>query len=112
MTTVLSPAPYQKFWSNSGTPLAFGQVFTYSAGSTTPVATYTDSTGSTPNANPIILDARGECNIWLLPNVGYKYVIQDSNGNPIRTTDQIVGSSQVNLYGGVDTGAVNVYVVN
>src|SRR5690606_10239699 len=39
-------------------------VYTYQPGTSTPKATYTDHTGTTPNTNPIVLDARGEANIW------------------------------------------------
>jgi hypothetical protein len=39
-------------------------VYTYEAGTTTDKATFTDSTGATPNANPIILDSKGECDLW------------------------------------------------
>lgn len=112
MTAVLSPAPVQKFWTNGGTPLAYGLVYTYSAGSTTPTATYTDSTAATQNANPIVLNARGEANIWLTPNVAYKFVVTDANGNTVLTTDQIVASQLLTLFGGVDTGSANAYIVN
>jgi hypothetical protein len=110
--TSLSPIFVQKFFDNNGNPLANGKVYTYQAGTTTPVATYTDSTGGTANTNPIILNARGECEIWLLPNVGYKFVLQDSLGNTINTTDQVFNNQLLTLYGGTDTGTANAYVLN
>lgn len=109
---VLSPSPVQRFYDNSGNPLANGTVSTYSAGTTTPIATYVDSTATTTNANPIVLNARGEASIWLLPNVAYKYMVKDANGNPISTTDQITVSQLLTLYGGVDTGSTNAYILN
>ena len=108
----LSPLFTQKFFDNNGAPLANGKVYTYQAGTTTPVATYTDSTGGTTNTNPIILNARGECEIWLLPNVAYKFVLQDSLGNTITTVDQVTNASLTSLYGGTDTGAANAYILN
>ncbi len=108
----LSPVFVQKFFDNNGNPLANGKVYTYQAGTSTPVATYTDSTGGTANTNPIILNARGECEIWLLPNVGYKFVLQDSLGNTILTTDQVYNAVLTTLYGGTDTGTANAYVLN
>jgi len=42
-------------------------VYTYQAGTSTPLATYTDQAGGTPNTNPIILDANGEAQIWVGP---------------------------------------------
>lgn len=108
----LSPLSVQKFFDNNGVVLANGTLSTYSAGTTTPIATYVDSTGVTANTNPILLNARGECNCWLLPNVGYKFVLQDSFGNTIWTVDNVFNASLTTLYGGVDIGAVNAYVIN
>lgn len=90
----LSPLPIQKFFSNSGFPLAGGKLFTYVAGTTTKIATYVDSSGGTPNANPIILNFRGECRIWLDPKLTYKFVLSgafdsDPPTNPIWTVDNI-----------------------
>jgi hypothetical protein len=53
-----------RFYDNSGLPLAGGKVYTYEAGTTTAKDSYTDSTGTVPNTNPIILDSKGEANIW------------------------------------------------
>lgn len=111
MTTVLSPVLVQSFKDNNGSPLFGGQLFSYQAGTTTPQATYTDSSGGTPNANPTILNARGEANIWIPPNTAYKFVLEDSAGNTIWSVDQVVSSQLLTLYGGVDTGIANAYVL-
>lgn len=111
-TTVLAPYLTSQFFGNNGAFLSGGQLFTYQAGTVTPTPTYLDSTGVTPNTNPIVLNSRGECSIWLLPNVGYKFVLQDSSGNPIWTRDQVTQSQLLTLYAGVDTGVANAYVVN
>src|ERR1700686_4505770 len=66
-----------------GTPLQGGQLFAYQAGTTTPQNTFTNQGGLTANTNPVILDANGEADVWL--NGDYKFVLQDSNGNPIWT---------------------------
>ena len=54
-----------RFYKNDATPNAGGKVYTYEAGTSTPVTTYTSSAATTPNANPIILDAKGECDLWI-----------------------------------------------
>jgi len=54
-----------RFWNNDGTPADGGKVYTYVAGTTTPVSTFTTSTGNVANTNPIILDSKGEANIWV-----------------------------------------------
>jgi hypothetical protein len=107
-------APYltQRFVDNNGNPLINGTVSTYAGGTTTPIATYVDSTGTTQNTNPITLNFRGECQIWLLPNVSYKFVVQDSLGNLITTVDNVVNAALISLYGGVDTGVANAYILS
>lgn len=112
MTTTLAPAPVFRQWDNNGNPLAGGQLFTYAAGTTTPIPSYTDSTGGTPNSNPVILNSRGEANVWLTPNVAYKLQLADSAGNVIWTVDQVINAQLITLYGGVDTGVANAYVLN
>lgn len=114
MTTVLSPTTLSKFFDNNGAPLAFGKLTTYAAGTTNPLVTYTDSTGGTPNTNPIVLNFRGEASIWLQPNTAYKYALTDSLGNAIPgwPIDNIVNSQLITLYGGVDTGSANAYMLN
>ena len=107
MAFALTPTPMQRFVDNNGNALSGGKLFTYAAGTTTKLATYTDSTGATPNANPIILNTRGEAPIWLPPDVGYKFVLSPSTDtdpptNPIWTVDQIngIGPTATTFYSG------------
>ena len=86
-TAVLLTEPKIQFFDNNGNPLAGGKVYTYTAGTTTPKASYTDSTAGTPNSNPVVLDSSGRADIWI--NGTYKIVVQDSLGNTISTTDNI-----------------------
>lgn len=88
----LGPVPKAQFIDAAGQPLVGGKVYTYAAGSTTPLATFTDSTGTTNNTNPIILDARGEAGIWYNPSVLYKIVLKDADDVEIYTVDNISGN--------------------
>jgi hypothetical protein len=85
-----------QFFSNEGLPLAGGKLQTFQAGSTTPLATYTDSSGLVANTNPIILGTSGRPpeTIWLEAGFFYKFVLSDANDVVIQTYD--------NLYGIVD----------
>ena len=85
---VLTPTPKMQFESAAGVPLSGGKVYTYAAGTTTPQATFTDYTGATPNANPIILNSRGEAAIWL-GAASYKFKLTDANDVEIWTVDYI-----------------------
>jgi hypothetical protein len=91
-TTSLSPTPKLQFFDLNGAPLSGGKLYTYAAGTTTPLASYTDSTGNIANTNPIILDSRGEANVWLSGDV-YKFALYDSTNVLIWTVDNINGST-------------------
>src|ERR1017187_3904475 len=74
--------PHQHFVDASGNPCAGCKLYTYAAGTTTPLATYTDSTGGTSNPNPIVLDASGSANIWTA-NLSYKFSMHDALDSPL-----------------------------
>jgi hypothetical protein len=76
-----------QFFDNNGDPLVGGKLYTYAAGTTTPQVTYTTSSGTTPNSNPIILNGGGRVpsEIWLTDGLSYKFVLYSS-------TDQLIGS--------------------
>lgn len=106
MTTAIAPVPVQQFFDSNGNELTGGQLFTYVAGTMTPQTTYTDSTGSTPNTNPIILNSRGECAIWLTPGVAYKFILSPSTDtnpptNAFWTADNIQPGIGVIASGGL-----------
>lgn len=97
MSVNLSPVGNAfQFFNNDGLPLAGGKLQTFQAGSTTPFATYTDSSGLIANTNPIILGTSGRppSTIWLSDGFFYKFVLSDANDVVIQTYD--------NLYGIVD----------
>lgn len=87
--SILTPMPVMQFFDNNGDPLAGGRLYTYEAGTTTPLATYTDETGGTANTNPVILDSAGRANIWLATTDLYYWELEDSAGNQIWTADNI-----------------------
>lgn len=102
-TVQLSPLPKQRFVdTTTGLALVGGKVFTYASGTTTKQATYTDSTGTTQNPNPVVLDARGEAAIWLDQSLSYKIVLAPSTDtdpptNPIWTQDGIPSSGLISF---------------
>lgn len=84
-----------QFFDNSGNPLTGGKLYTYAAGTTTPAATYTSSSGATAHPNPIVLDAAGRVpnsgEVWLTDGSQYKFVLKTSADVLIATYDNIVG---------------------
>ena len=71
--------PRFQAFNTAGSPLAGGQLYSYAAGTLTPQATYTDSSLTIPNPNPVILDAFGTASVWL-GNNAYKINLLDVNG--------------------------------
>lgn len=83
--------PRKQFLDQSGRPLAYGHVCTYTVGSTTPQVTYTDFTAivanatcdpvPTPPIGGIVLDAAGEASIYIKSTDSpYKVVVYDRFG--------------------------------
>src|SRR5574343_1019557 len=101
MTVFLSPVggAGAQFFDNNGNPLSGGKLYTYSAGTTTPQATYTSSSGAAFHTNPIVLDSAGRVpgssEIWLSDGQVYKFVLKDANDVLIATYDNISGVNSV-----------------
>jgi hypothetical protein len=110
--TVLAQQPKAQFFDANGSPLVGGKVYTYAAGTTTPLQTYTDATGVTPNTNPVILDSRGECNLWFSTASSYKVVLESATNVLQWTVDNIAtygtmtsqNSNNVAITGGTISG--------
>lgn len=105
MSANASPVIRQRFFNNNGVPLNGGQLFSYAAGTTTPLATYTDETGATPNANPTILDSSGYADVWLSPGKAYKFILEDSLNNQLWTKDNITQGSFADINGNLTENA-------
>jgi microcystin-dependent protein len=82
-----------QFFTTTGQPLAGGKIYTYQAGSSTPLATYTDNTGATANANPIVLgsDGRPTSEVWLTYGFNYKFILKTADDTTIQTYDNLYG---------------------
>jgi hypothetical protein len=99
--SLLAGAGWQ-FFDDNGVPLSGGKLNTYAAGTTTPQATFTSSSGATANANPIILNAAGRLSgsgeIWLTEGVSYKFILTDANNVLIGTYDNISGANDFSSF--------------
>ena len=94
MAVNLSPVGNgQQFFDNNGVPLSGGLLYTYQAGSSTPLATYTDINGTIANPNPIVLNSSGRLNdeVWLTYGYNYKFVLQTSAAVTLGTYDNLYG---------------------
>lgn len=87
-----------QFLLSSGSPAVGNQLFFYVSGSSTKQNTYTDSTGGSANANPIVLNALGEptTQIWFTAGQTYRIIYAPSTDtdppvSPIWTIDGLTG---------------------
>jgi hypothetical protein len=96
MAVFLSPVGgvAAQFFTNTGAVLTGGKLYTYAAGTTTPLASYTTSAGTVARTNPVVLDAAGRVpdggEIWVT-SAAYKFVLKDSTDVLIATYDNIYG---------------------
>ncbi len=81
--------PKFQFFDNNGLPLSGGLVYTYVVNTLTPTPTYPTTAaaiaGTGANANPVVLDSRGEAPIVV--NSAIKIIVKDSAGNQLSAVD-------------------------
>jgi hypothetical protein len=92
----ISPQPKLQFFDANGNPLSGGKLYTYAAGTTTPLASYTDSTGNVANTNPVVLDSRGEASVWLAASQ-YKLALYTATNVLVWTVDGLNGPDRATL---------------
>jgi Pectate lyase superfamily protein len=83
------PTPEIQYVDSTGVPLAGAYLCTYAAGTSTPLATYTDSTAATPNTNPVVLDSAGRASVWVGPSL-YKFVLRTGGSGNSCSTGAVV----------------------
>ena len=88
MTRRLELPKFQAFDAN-GDPLSGGKVYTYEAGTSTLKTSYSDYDASTANANPVVLDSRGEADIYV--KGAYKISVYTSADVLVWTLDNVQG---------------------
>jgi hypothetical protein len=93
MSVYLSPIAQDQQLDSNGNPLVGGYWEVYAAGTTTPVTTYTSSTGLTPQAAQIFLDASGRPSnpIWLTGGTPVKFRLYSPLGVILATIDNVSG---------------------
>jgi hypothetical protein len=87
-----------RFYKNDGTVNAGGKVYTYVPGTTTLQTTYTDSTAGTPNTNPIILDSKGEADIWQTAKIKVNVLESDNTqvtGFPVDDVGYLIIADEI-----------------
>lgn len=73
---------------SAGIPLSGGKLWTYAAGTLTPLATYTTQSGGIENSNPVTLDSAGRAPVWLSSS-SYRMILKSAAGTTITDDDNI-----------------------
>lgn len=98
MTATVMLPPIMQFSDQDGLPLVGGKLYTYLAGTSTPLAVYTDVelTPGFEYPNPIILDAAGTPGgpVYMQP-YSYKFVLTDEDDVQIFSADNIATAASV-----------------
>jgi hypothetical protein len=95
----LAPVAMQQFLdtaTGAALPCQNCTLSTFAAGTSTPLATYTDSTGTTQNPVVITLNSQGysTSGIWV-GSTCYKFILADAVGSPVWSQDNICDSAQL-----------------
>lgn len=77
-TGVPMPNPRFRAFDANGNPLAAGKLYAYQSGTLVAQNTYSDQALTTPNANPVILDANGEATIFIPDGTLYRFILKNS----------------------------------
>lgn len=79
-SVALAGSPQFSSFLSNGQPNAFGCVFTYQSGTSTPFPTFSEFTGTVQNPNPVVLSAGGTANIWFQTSGLYRVIVKTSGG--------------------------------
>lgn len=85
----LAPNPVITVLDASGDPVSSAKVYTYLAGTSTPATVYSESTLTTPHANPVVADSAGRVTIFLTPGISYKFIAKTSADVTLWTVDGV-----------------------
>ena len=96
MSGTIAAAFHQQELDNNGDPLSGGLVYTYEAGTSTPLSTYTDATLGTANANPTVCDSAGRYAMYFGP-YSYKVIVKTPAGATLYTRDVVAAVPATNV---------------
>jgi hypothetical protein len=103
MASLFTNGKFQATNASGAVPGA--KLYTYAAGTTTPLATYTLQDGVSSNANPVICNAAGQASVWL-GNSPYRMILKDASDVTIWDVDNVsVGAAGVAYDQSVDYAA-------
>jgi hypothetical protein len=105
-TQSILPYPrFKAFVTGTSDPLAGGKLYTYLPGGLVQTTTYTTSAGTVANANPVVLDANGEADVWFTGTI--KLILTDSDNVTVWTKDNVGAVGSYGSLTGDGTGNIS-----
>lgn len=90
---------------SAGIPVSAGLLYSYAAGTLSPLSTYTTQAGDVANANPVVLDSAGRASVWLGAS-SYRVILKTSAGVTLWDTDNIsAAEADVTIFTPAGAGA-------
>ena len=109
----------QTFLDANSNEYAGAKLFVYLAGTTTKATSYTETNGTTPNSNPIVLNSRGEVpsGLYVAGGATYKLVLApptdtDPPSSPIWTRDNLTPYNDVTVSTSLSQWVTSAYAVS
>lgn len=91
---------FQALATTTGAPLVGGKLYSYIPGTSTPKATYSNKTLSAANTNPVVLNSRGEADVYIYGSTDL--TLKDSDNNlvwgPLTVISNTDVDSVLNIY--------------
>ena len=116
MANTLLFNPFIQVVNANGKPLSGAKLYTYTSGTTTPLATYTTSALSVAHPNPVFADSNGRFPAIYLANQEYRLRIEDAYGTLVAqydpvSTQSIVDNNQNIKIGSTTSPALNYHQI-
>ena len=105
MANTLLFNPFIQVVNANGKPYSGAKLYTYTSGTTTPLASYTTNALSVAHANPVIADSNGRFPAIYLANQEYKLRFEDASGTLIAQYDPVSTQSIVDNNQNIKTGS-------
>ena len=112
MANTLLFNPFIQVVNANGKPLSGAKLYTYTSGTTTPLASYTTNALSVAHANPVIADSNGRFPAIYLANQEYKLRLEDAYGTLVAQYDPVSTQSIVDNNQNIKIGSGTSPVLN
>lgn len=95
VTGSIAPAPWFTALDDDGSIIPGALMYTFLAGTSTPLPTFSDLALTVPNSNPVVCDSAGRC-LMFCSAATYKYTLKRPDFSLVRSQDSVPATSITN----------------